>query len=435
MGHLGPKEAYLKLADKIESLPTIAPKNEVLFNILQELYTPIEADIVARMPNSYSSLERIAKITGYEPVGLQKRLEDLANKGLVIDIFVQGEYKYNASPMVIGIFEFTMMRTRGELNYKKWAQLFNDYLNESFFGANFSSGQTMALMRAFPYEETIEESEYTEILDYEKASAIIESNDTFAIGICSCRHEKSHLGLKQCDAPLETCSTFGISADYWIRNKLANRVSKTEMLENLARSKELGLTFCGDNVKKHVGFICHCCKCCCHALGGISKHGYANAVMTSNYIADFHDDTCNGCGRCARACTIDAITMQPEADTRKKRKMTPVIDQDFCLGCGVCASQCPKKSMKLTRRKSRVLHPENVFERVIIGTLERGTLQNQIFDNPGSITHRFMRGFIGGFLRLEPVKRALLSEKLRSRFLSAMASGVKAKGNGWVLDM
>jgi hypothetical protein len=31
-----------------------------------------------------------------------------------------------------------------------------------------------------------------------------------------------------------------------------------------------------------------------------------------------------------------------------------------------------------------------------------------------------MRALVGGFLKLPPVKRALLGEKLRSRFLSAL---------------
>ena len=82
-----------------------------------------------------------------------------------------------------------------------------------------------------------------------------------------------------------------------------------------------------------------------------------------------------------------------------------------------------------------MLHPETVFEKVILGCLERGTLQNQIFDNPESAGQEFMRGFIGGFLRLPPVKRALMSDRLRSRFLSAMKKGVALQGKGWVLDL
>jgi Fe-S-cluster-containing hydrogenase component 2 len=435
MGHLGPKELYLKLGDTIDGLGTRVPRNETLNKILKELYTPEEARVVSSMPYGLASLDRIADITGLEHVRLQKTLEALAQKGLIIDIWANDEYHYMPSPMVIGIFEFTMMRTRGQLEYKKWAGMFNEYLTGDFFEKNYGDGQVISLMRSIPHEGSIEENEYTEILDYEKAASIIHDHDTFAIGICSCRHKKKHAGIKECDMPLNTCSTFGYAADYWIRNKLAKKVSRTEMLENIARSRELGLAFCGDNVKNNVTFICHCCKCCCVALSGISKYGYANAVVTSNYIARCHDEKCTGCGKCAKACPIDVIEMRPIQKPGSKRRMEPVIDTAYCLGCGVCSVKCPKGAMKLTHRKSRVLHPETVFEKVILGNLERGTLQNQIFDNPESVTQKFMRGFVGGFLRLPVVKRNLMSEKLRSRFLDAMKKGVALQGKDWVLKL
>ncbi len=76
--------------------------------------------------------------------------------------------------------------------------------------------------------------------------------------------------------------------------------------------------------------------------------------------------------------------------------------------------------MSLVKREKRVLHPETTFERVILQSLEGGTLQNLMFDNPQSITQKFMRGFVGGFLRLPPVKASLMSDMLRSSFLNAM---------------
>lgn len=435
MGHLGSKEAYLRLADKIDTLTTRAPRNEALYAILKELYTPDEADVVARMPYGLSDLDRVAKITEREPARLKKLLDGLCNKGLVMDIFVNNRYLYTPSPMVIGIFEFTMMRTRGQLDYKKWALLFHEYLSDPFYAANFKDGQLISVLRSLPHEEAIEESEFMEVLDYEKATSIVKSADTFAIGLCSCRHEKTHAGKRECDTPLYTCSTFGYGADCMIRNGLAKKVSRTEMLENIARSKELGLVILADNVQKNITYMCHCCKCCCNALAGISKYGYANAVVTSNYIAHFHDETCNGCGKCAKACPIEAIEMRPSVSPHSKRRITPAVDEAFCIGCGVCAGACAKKSMRLTGREKRVLHPETVFEKVILGSLERGTLEYQIFDNPDNITQKFLRGFVGGFFRLPPVKKALMSDKYRSRFLDAMKKGVRAQGKGWILDM
>ncbi len=84
--------------------------------------------------------------------------------------------------------------------------------------------------------------------------------------------------------------------------------------------------------------------------------------------------------------------------------------------------ECNEDAVILVRREKRVLHPENTFERVILQSLERGTLQNLMFNNPQSITQKFMRGFVGGFLRLPPVKAAVMSDMLRSSFLDTMAS-------------
>ena len=84
--------------------------------------------------------------------------------------------------------------------------------------------------------------------------------------------------------------------------------------------------------------------------------------------------------------------------------------------------------MKLHRRAQRVFHPETTFERTILQCLERGTLQNQLFDDPGSKSQAFLRGVVGGFLRLAPVKRALMSDALRSQFLAAMKSGAAKQG-------
>ena len=77
----------------------------------------------------------------------------------------------------------------------------------------------------------------------------------------------------------------------------------------------------------------------------------------------------------------------------------------------------------MEKREQRVIHPETTFERIILQCLERGTLQNQLFDEPGNITHKAMRGMVGGFLRLSPVKKALMSETLNSRFLAAITKG------------
>jgi hypothetical protein len=42
---------------------------------------------------------------------------------------------------------------------------------------------------------------------------------------------------------------------------------------------------------------------------------------------------------------------------------------------------------------------------------------------------------VGGFLRLPPVKRALMSDALRSRFLHAMKFGARAAGKQMLTEL
>ena len=290
-------------------------------------------------------------------------------------------------------------------------------------------------MRTLPHEEVIKPGDYYEVLDYEKASVLISETDKFSIALCSCRHEKEHLGEKTCSVPLGKCSQFGQAADLMIRHNLAREVSRTEMEENFAESREMGLVLGIDNVRKNARFVCHCCHCCCDTLLGISKYGYPNSIVTSNYIAEIDDNACIGCGKCAKACPINAISMIEEAKPEARRKKLPKVDSAICLGCGVCALQCPKGACRLAKRKQRVIHPETTFERIMLQSLEKGTLQNQIFANPQRIDEKFMRAFVGGFLRLPPVKKALMSDKMRSKFLAAMKDGVKKQGKEWMLEI
>jgi len=432
MGHLDGKKLYRKLGRKIDSLPTRAPWNETFYEILKELYSKKEADVVVKMPYGLSNFDRVAQATKYERSELQKILEGLCSKGLVMDLWIKDKYRYMPSPIAVGIFEFTMMRTGESVDSKKMARLFHEYMhgeNGGFWAANAGKGKKVSFLRALPHEDAISPSEYTQVLDYEKATSTIESSKKFSIGICSCRHEKLHLGEKTCDVPLEKCSSFDLAADHLIRRDLAKEVSKSEMLENLAQSIEMGLVLCADNVKRRVAYMCHCCKDCCTLLVGIRKFGYPNIVVTSSFIAKNDPDTCLGCGKCAKACPINAIQMVPIENPRTKKKKDAVIDTSICLGCGVCALNCSEGAVSLVKREERVLHPETTFERVILQSLERGTLQNVIYRNPQSITQKFMRGFVGGFLRLPPVKAALMSDMLRSSFLNAMASK-RTRGRG-----
>lgn len=439
MGHLTPKNVYRKLGSKIDKLKVRAPWNEALYKILKELYTEIEADVVVKMPYGLSTIERIATLTGYPINHLTKILESLAEKGLVVDLYHAGESYYFPSPLIDGFGDYTMMRTKGKLDTKLWAELFHSYWtgSDAFHKANFSAGQKAVDFRALPHTGAVAEEDAVEILPYEKAEMIVDRYNKFAIGICACRHESYHLGIKTCDVPMRTCIHFGVFAEWISSHGMAKEVSQEEVVDTLERSKNLGTVFSAEN-SQNVKVICCCCSCCCGMIRSINDFGYHNAIMTSSFIAEVHTETCVGCGECIKACPIHAIVLEPaefHSDDGVKKSMMAKVDRSICLGCGLCALNCKHDALKLKKRKQKVIHPATTFERNILSCLEKGTLQYQLFDDPQSISHAVMRGLVGGFLKLTPVKRAFMSDMFRSRFLNVLTDLVKKQGLGWVLEL
>ena len=70
--------------------------------------------------------------------------------------------------------------------------------------------------------------------------------------------------------------------------------------------------------------------------------------------------------------------MTPKKEKKKKAK----VEYRICVGCGVCALKCLSDSIEMINRGTRIIHPQTTFERIILLSLERGNVQNVIFDNP-----------------------------------------------------
>ena len=52
--------------------------------------------------------------------------------------------------------------------------------------------------------------------------------------------------------------------------------------------------------------------------------------------------------------------------------------------------------------------------------IERGNLQNLIFDNRVLWNHRALAAVLGVILRLPPIKQAMASKQVKSRYLEAL---------------
>jgi len=106
----------------------------------------------------------------------------------------------------------------------------------------------------------------------------------------------------------------------------------------------------------------------------------------------------------------------PEKPLKKKAK----VMEEICLGCGVCLKDCTRKAILLTQRKKRVITPVNSAHRVVIMAIERGKLQDLIFDNKVMFSHRAMAAVLGVILKLPPLKQAMASEQFKSRYLAEL---------------
>ena len=219
--------------------------------------------------------------------------------------------------------------------------------------------------------------------------------------------------------------TFNSVASSLIRNGYTRKVEPAECKELLHKAWEQNLVQFGENVQKKVNFICNCCSCCCEALLAAQRFGHERPVHTSNFIARV-EDNCSGCGRCLPTCPVKVISLQAEQADGSGRK-TAVIDQELCLGCGVCVRNCRLSALTMQPRTSRVITPVNSTHKAVLMAIERGKLQNLIFDNQVLWSHRALAAMLGVILRLPPVKRALACEQTGSRYLATLCERYVAR--------
>lgn len=417
MGHLTTRDAYKNLEDRINWFTQGAPPSDTLYQILQVLYTEKEAKWASLLPVRPFTLKKAAKVWGTTEAKAEKLLDRLCEKALLVDSEYHGQRQFVMPPPMAGFIEFALMRTRGDIDQKYLSNLYYQYMNveEDFIKDLFFATETR-LGRVFVQEPVLSNSRTNHILDYERATHIVEEARYIGLGTCYCRHKMYHAEHPcEIDAPWDVCLTFDNVARSLAENGgYARLISKEEAIDALERSYDSNLVQIGENVREHPAFICNCCGCCCEALQAARRFSPMQPVATTNYIPKISINKCIGCGKCANVCPILAISMQ---DTRR-----PAVDQEICLGCGVCARNCPAGAIHLEHRPIQVITPVNSTHRFVLQAIEKGTLQNLIFDNQAFANHRAMAAVFGAILNLPPIKQALASRQFKSIYLDKLLS-------------
>jgi ferredoxin len=421
MSHLTVRSAYRDLADRINRFPQGAPPSDVLFAILKLLFSEREAGLVALLPIRPFTVEDAARRWTMPEADAHRVLDALADRAILLDTeHRDGRRTFVLPPPMAGFFEFSMMRVRNDLDQKLLAELFYQYLNveEEFVRDLFGLGETR-LGRVFVNEAAVPAELSLHVLDYERASEVVKTSRTIGVGVCYCRHKMQHVG-RACDAPLDICMTFNSAASSLVRHGVARQVDLAEATDLLQQARDRRLVQFGENARERVSFICNCCGCCCEALIAARRFGFLHPVHTTNFILAIDQAVCNGCGKCVEACPVEALSLVSANDPKKPRRKAARLDEGACLGCGVCAGTCPENGLRLTSRPERVITPLNSTHRFVLQAIERGQLQDMIFDNRALASHRTMAAILGVILRLPPIKQAMASQQMRSRYLEKL---------------
>lgn len=419
MAHHTARGGYTDLIRRLNKSAQGAPESQLLYEILAMLFTSREAELVAKLPLRPFTAESAAKAWRLSLAKSETVLEQLTSRALLVDVQLNGATEYVLPPPMAGFFEFALMRYRDDIDQKKLATLYEEYIThgDEFGAALFGDGTTQ-LGRVFVQEGTLGCEPSLHVLDYEKATAVTESASVIGAGLCYCRHKKMHVGTA-CTSDLDNCLTFGTVSASLIRSGNARLIKKRECLALLHRAWEQNLVQFGENVQHEVSFICNCCGCCCEAMAAARRFGFTQAVHTSNFIVEVADN-CSGCGNCIPVCPVAVLALQTEGEKGEGRKRV-VVEKKNCLGCGVCVRSCPRSALSMQARPTRVITPVNSVHKAVLMAIERGTLQHLLFDNQVLLSHRALAAVTGAILNLSPVKRALASEQIGSRYLGVLS--------------
>jgi len=339
---------YADIAENLNRNPQRVPKHngsytETFIKFLQLVYRPEEASLVKHLNPApeFKSVQEIADITGKDKAIIAKTLESLRKKNSLMGM---GEiYILPPMPILLNIHQFHDEKFGNDIEA---ANLYLDFFIEKGYNRYYETSEKgTPVFRTIPIEQSIQCGE--KILEWEEVKRFLNSLDhgDLAMVPCPCRSRTEKLGIRECadKFPVGYCIMLGMSAKHFLSIGMGKKVTKKDAMNYIKEMLDLGLICNTDNAMTKNSIICLCCNCCCSQVRGRTRWDNPDSVDPSNFVPEANED-CIACGKCARQCPMDAITIN--RDTKR-----PDVNINKCLGCGVCTFACPSDALKLKRQE------------------------------------------------------------------------------------
>jgi Pyruvate/2-oxoacid:ferredoxin oxidoreductase delta subunit len=330
------------------------------FALVEELFSPAEAEVNNALSRKPSSAEDVAAGITRKVDDVRKILESMADKGLCGVSTASGTALYQGLPFMPGIFEFHFMAGEETDHLKRIAELIHAY-KKAYESAGGIQKISFPVTRVIPVDRTIKVGNV--IHTYDRVMTYIQKYDSIAVGTCFCRHAARLRGEDIHGMPLEVCMCFGNIADNLVERLGGRRITKEEAKEILDRSEEAGLIHMSRNTTEEIDFMCNCERWHCEVVSQVLKQPKPGWVFNSGYQPTFDPKRCLACETCIERCPPGALHMGEDS--------LPTVSLDRCFGCGACATGCPEGAIAMDAKPDFPAPPGTVKE--LAAALRSGT--------------------------------------------------------------
>jgi Pyruvate/2-oxoacid:ferredoxin oxidoreductase delta subunit len=323
------------------------------FNLVEELFSPEEAQVNNAFGKQPETLEQMSLKLGWDVNKLQPILECMADKGLCATYVMQGQRVFKGLPFMPGIFEYLFIGGADSPRLRNIARLIHAY-KSAYKAAKGVEKIAFPITRVIPVAKTIDAG--NKIHTYDQVATYVQKNDSIAVGTCYCRHAARLRGEDTHNMAMEVCMWFGPAADYMAERIGGRKVSKSEAMALLDQAESSGLIHMSRNTTENIEYLCNCDRWHCEIVTQVLKQPKPGKVFNSGYRPRFDPDRCVACHTCIGRCPSEALVMGDEP--------VPEVDLDRCFGCAVCASGCPEEAIAMEALPGFAAPPENVKDLV-----------------------------------------------------------------------